>query len=139
MKYNGVIQRKLALLNNQLLHIESALNDVFYGNFESSWQLRSMTERALQVAIEIVIDISERIISIENCGPAESASDTIKKLVALKVLDSVQPYEKMVRFRNVIVHQYEYIDPAVLFDLAKNRLNDFREFIKAIDKTGNNQ
>lgn len=42
-------------------------------------------------------------------------------------------YVDIVRFRNLIVHQYEEIDPAILFDLAKNRLGDFRRFRDEID------
>jgi len=133
MRYNGVIQRKLALLDEEIGELKTHLTGVSYGEFESSWVLRSMTERALQVAVEIVIDISERIIALKNCGPVESASECIKKLVTLKILKSEQPFEKMVKFRNVIVHQYEHINPEILFDLAKNRLDDFREFITAID------
>ena len=43
------------------------------------------------------------------------------------------PEVDITRVRNLIVHQYEEIDPAILFDLAKNRLNDFRKFRDEID------
>ena len=92
-----------------------------------------MTERALQVAVEIVIDISERIIALENCGHVESASECIKKLVVLKILKLEQPFEKMVKLRNIIVHQYEHINPEILFDLTKNCIDNFKKFINAID------
>lgn len=133
MKYNGVIQRKLALLNNQVLMLEESLRDVSYGAFEESWVLRSATERALQVAAEIMIDVAERIIALEKSGPVASASEGMESLVRLNVLKSAQPYVDIVRFRNLIVHQYEGIDPAILFDLAKNRLGDFKRFRDEID------
>jgi len=34
----------------------------------------------------------------------------------------------MVRFRNLIVHEYETVDPALLYALATERLHDFRRF-----------
>ena len=41
-----------------------------------------MVERVLQVMVEIVIDIAERIIALKNAGPVESSAQAIKKLVA---------------------------------------------------------
>jgi uncharacterized protein YutE (UPF0331/DUF86 family) len=92
-----------------------------------------MAERALQVSAEIVIDVAERILALEKAGPAASAAEAIEALVRLGVLKSVQPYVNITRFRNLIVHQYEQVDPAILFDMAKNRLDDFRKFRDEID------
>ena len=134
MRYNGVVQRKLSLLNNQALKLEESLRDVSYGEFKESWVLRSMAERALQVSVEIMIDIAERIIALESAGPVATASEATDALVQLDVLGSASPYVDMVRFRNMVVHQYEEIDPAILFDLVKNRLDDFRKFRDEIDQ-----
>ena len=60
----------------------------------------------------------------------------MEALVRLRILASTQPYANMVRFRNLIVHQYEQVDPAILYDLARNRLVDFRAFRSEIDKLG---
>lgn len=139
MRYNGIIQRKLALLDSQLLKLKEHLGDVSYEEFEASWVLRSMTERALQVSVEIIIDVAERIIAIENAGPAATAAECVEKLVALKVLGSEAPFKRMVGFRNLIVHQYEVVDPELLFELATKRLDDFRLFIKTIDKANNKE
>lgn len=133
MRYNGVIQRKLALLNTQVLNLEESLKDVSFAEFQASWILRSMAERALQVAAEIIIDVAERILAIEKAGPAATAAEAIESLVRLNVLKAAQPYVEITRFRNLIVHQYEAIDPAVLFDLAKKRLDDFRRFRDELD------
>lgn len=133
MRYNGVIQRKLALLSQQATRLEESLQDVTFVQFEANWILRSMAERALQVSAEIVIDVAERILALEKAGPAASAAEAIEALVRLGVLKSVQPYVNITRFRNLIVHQYEQVDPAILFNMAKNRLDDFRKFRDEID------
>ena len=133
MRYNGVVQRKLALLDTQVLKLEESLRDISFGEFEQSWILRSMAERALQVAAEILIDIAERILALEHAGPAATAAEAMEALVRLEIIGSKQPYVDIVRFRNLIVHQYEQIDPAILFDLAKHRLGDFRRFRDEID------
>lgn len=133
-QYNGVIQRKLALLDKQVGNLRLHLKDVSESEFADDWVLRSMAERALQVSAEIMIDIAERIIAMANAGPVASAAAAIKKLVELGVLKSEKSYVDIVRFRNLIVHQYEEIDPKILFSLAKDRLEDFRRFRDEIDQ-----
>ena len=134
MRYNGVIQRKLALLDKQVIQLKKSLHDISFNDFAESWEKRSMSERALQVSVEIIIDIAERIIAIEGAGPVASAAEAIETLVTLDIIKSPQPYVDMVRFRNLIVHQYEEIDPAILFKLATKRLDDFRKFRNEIDQ-----
>ena len=56
MKYNNVIENKLRLLEKKLEEIESWNIDSFEKLKESSL-LQNAVERALQVAIEIMIDI----------------------------------------------------------------------------------
>ena len=133
MRINGVVQRKLALLDSRVGRLEQALEGVSREKFVDDWCLRSMTERELQVAIEIVIDVAERIIAIMNAGPTATAGDAIRRLVDLNVIKSEEPYVDMVRFRNMIVHQYEEIDPDILYVLATKRLGDFRRFRGEVD------
>lgn len=39
MRYNGVIQRKLALLNKQILKLEEYLKGIDYSEFSKSWAM----------------------------------------------------------------------------------------------------
>ncbi len=133
MKYNGVIQRKLALLDDQIENLRTHLAGVSEDEFCESWLLRSMTERALQVSVEIMVDIAERIIAMEGAGPVESAAKAMERLASLKILTSAMPYADMVRLRNLIVREYEHIDPRILFHLATERLDDFRRFRDELD------
>ena len=135
MKYNGVIQRKFALLDKHLIQVQKHLKDVEFSSFKDDYALRCMAERALQVMVEVVIDIAERIIAIENAGPVASAAEAVDRLVELNVLKSSQPYIDMVRFRNLIVHQYEEVDPQIVFNITKNRLDAFRQFRNEIDRS----
>lgn len=133
MRYNGVVQRKLTLLSKQISQIKKTFEGLNFVDFEKNWLKKSAAERALQVAVEIVIDTAERIISIEGAGPVATSAEAIERLVELKVLKSKEPYVNMVRFRNLIVHQYEEIDPAILFELITKRMSDFSKFIQEID------
>ena len=134
MKQNGVVQRKFALLDEYLVSLANELRDVDAETFADSWVLRRMTERALQTMIEIVIDVAERIIALKGAGPTGSAAESMGRLAELGVIKSASPYADMVRFRNLIVHQYEQIDPRILYRLATEKLDDFRRFRDEIDR-----
>lgn len=134
MKYNGVIQRKLALLDDQIQKLKHHMKDISFNDFKNDWVRRSMAERALQVCAEIIIDIAERVIAIENAGPAATASDAIDKLEILGVIESAELYRSIVRFRNLIVHEYEIIDPEILYTLITQRLDDFLKFRDELDR-----
>jgi uncharacterized protein YutE (UPF0331/DUF86 family) len=88
----------------------------------------------LQVMVEVVIDVAERIIANKGIGPAATSAEAMEKLVELQVLKSAQPYTDMIRFRNLIIHQYEEIDPAIVFNIAKNKLDGFRQFRDEVDQ-----
>jgi uncharacterized protein YutE (UPF0331/DUF86 family) len=134
MKPNGVIQRKLALLDDQVVRLQKHLADVSLEKFRDDWVLRSMAERALQVAIEIVIDIAERLIALKGAGPAATAAEAIAKCVQLGLLSAEGPYKDIVGYRNFIVHEYERIDPEITYTLATQKLQDFRSFRDEVDR-----
>jgi uncharacterized protein YutE (UPF0331/DUF86 family) len=134
MKPNGIIQRKLALLDDQIIQLQKHLQGVSLEKFRDDWVLRSMAERALQVTIEVVIDIAERLIALNGAGPAATAAEAISKCVQMGLLSAESPYKDMVRYRNLIVHEYERIDPDITYALATQRLADFRAFRDEIDR-----
>jgi len=134
MKYNAVVHRKFALLDKYLIQLQNQLKDVNIEAFKSDWALQRMTERVLQVMTEVVIDIAERIIACRDAGPVATAAEAIEKLVELEVIKSAELYTDMVRFRNLLIHRYEEIDPAIVFNIAKNKLDAFRQFRNEIDR-----
>lgn len=134
MKYNAVVHRKFALLDKYLTQLQNQLKDVNIEAFKDDWALQRMTERALQVMTEVVIDIAERVIAQKGAGPAATAAEAIEKLVDLGTIKSAKPYTDMVRFSNLIIHRYEEIDPAIVFNLAKNKLDAFRQFRDELDR-----
>lgn len=133
MAINGVIQRKLALLDDQVLHLESAFRGVSLEAFRADWLRRSAAERGVQVAAEILIDVAERLLALLDAGPAATAAEAVGKLVPLGVLRSELPYVDIVRCRNVIVHQYATVDAAIIHRVVTQRLGDFRAFRDEID------
>ena len=131
MEVNGVIERKLRLLEHKLDDIKEWKVDN-YAVFKKSSLHISAVERALTVCVEIMIDISERILALKKRPPKNSSIENFQELEKLKVIQSYDKYADMVRFRNFVVHRYENIDTQILFSIITKHLGDFSFFIKEI-------
>ena len=134
MRYNGIIENKLRIIEEKLNDIRSW--DVrSYDQFIRNSMLISAVERALQVAIEVMIDISERILALEEVTPLDSAAGNIEKLQEMKIIRPLPEYANMVKFRNYIVHRYEKINPEIVYSIVQYKLPLFESFIEDIRKT----
>ena len=131
MRINGVVESKLRFLEQVLDDLESwSFPDL--ARFQTDTMLRRATERALQLAIESVIDVSERILATQRIPPADTSAENIKQLQRIKILRDSEQYTEMIRFRNFIVHRYEQINPEIIYSIVKGKLNSFRDFIDEI-------
>ncbi len=124
---NGVIQNKLARIEAYLTKLQEIIPDGFK-EFEKDWRTQMIAERGLQILIEIIIDVANRLIAINNWGPTTSSADSIRLLVLKKVISSEEPYLKMIKFRNFIVHDYDRVDNAIVYLILTENLGDIRKF-----------
>jgi uncharacterized protein YutE (UPF0331/DUF86 family) len=131
MPINGVVESKLRFLEQTLADLESwPLGDL--PEFASNSMLRRAVERALQLGVESMIDVAERILAARRLAPAETAAQNFQRLQEIGFLRDADRYTEMVRFRNFIVHRYEQIDPQTVYGLAKTKLGSFRDFIDEV-------
>lgn len=124
---NGVISQKLQTLDEILLELGS-LGQVTLKQLDEDWRTRRAIERDLQVLVEIVIDVCQRLLSIRGQTPAPTGGEAMARCIKLGILTDFEPYRKMVQFRNFIVHRYERVDPAILIEMVNRRLADFERF-----------
>lgn len=131
MPVNGVVESKLRFLEQTLAELDSwPLGDL--SEFTGNSMLRRAVERALQLAVESMIDVAERILAASRLAPADTAAQNLKRLQEIGILKDADRYAEMVRFRNFIVHRYEQIDPQIVYGLAKSKLGRFRDFIDEV-------
>ncbi len=133
---NGVVLSKLSIIEDYLLKLGEYL-PVSLENFKKNWGLRKIFERSLQVMIEAMIDTGERIIAQKQITAQKTAADTFNKLCELGVIADDETYIKMVRFRNLVVHNYDSIDPEILYNVIQKNLPDFKKFIQEINNYEN--
>ena len=133
MVYNGVIEKKLLKLETYLLELEEwNITSLFL--FKKSSMENRAVERSLTVCVEILIDVAARILAINKIPPETKNLGKIEQIEQIGVIKSAKYYSDMIKFRNMVVHRYENIDPIILFDIITNRLDDYRKFIDEVRK-----
>lgn len=124
---NGIILQKLQTLDQTLMELRS-LGQVNVAQLKNDWRIQRAVERDLQVLVEIVIDVCQRLISLAGQTPAATGADAVERCVQLGALSDDMVYRQMIQFRNFIVHRYERVDTAILVDLVNHHLTDFERF-----------
>jgi uncharacterized protein YutE (UPF0331/DUF86 family) len=124
---NDVIKNKLARMEEYLTKLQEITPGTF-NQYEKDWKTQMIAERGLQLLVEIIIDVANRLIAINNWGPITSSADAIRLLALKKVISSEESYLRMIRFRNFIVHDYDKVDHAVVYSILKKNLDDIRKF-----------
>lgn len=127
MSVNGVIIGKLQHLDEILAKLRS-LGPLNRTQLDTDWRTKMAVERAIQVLVEIIIDVSQRVIAEDGQTPAGSGREAIERCVQMGVLSSLEPYQRMIQFRNFVVHLYERVETMFLVDIVNKRLADFESF-----------
>lgn len=91
-------------------------------------------EHTLQIAIEAALDIASHIVSDERLGEPETSHALFDLLakngwVPAEMLGTLH---SMVGLRNIVVHEYDEVDLAILADVLANHLGDLLTFAAAI-------
>ncbi|QQG43689.1 MAG: DUF86 domain-containing protein [Candidatus Daviesbacteria bacterium] len=105
-------------------------------NEEENLIFTDATKHRIQVAIEMVINIAEHIVSGLNLGMPEYARDLFPLLDKKNIIteDLSERLGKAVGLRNVLVHMYLEVDLDILTESANVGLDDLREFVRAINE-----
>jgi uncharacterized protein YutE (UPF0331/DUF86 family) len=127
--------RKIAQIDIYLKQVEefSRISAVQYKN---NWKTQRIVERTLHILIETCIDVANHIISDKGMRVPTGYADTFKVLIEEKVIGKKlgETLQNMAKFRNIVVHQYEAIDPAIVVSILNRNLQDFERYKKAVLK-----
>lgn len=91
-------------------------------------------EKMLQEMIEICMDVGKHIIADENFRIPEDGKAIFTVLGEQSVLtkETAEMMQKMVGFRNIVVHLYETTDVETVYTIYTKHLSDFDLFSKKI-------
>jgi uncharacterized protein YutE (UPF0331/DUF86 family) len=131
------IMERLMLLRNEVNYLKKERDavqsfQVYIG--KGNLRLRRAVERSLQVATEACLDIGRRLIAEKGLRFPEDNKDVFAVLAEERVIpyEMLTTLQRMVGFRNVLVHEYVKLDHAAVYGVFKKRLGDFDAYAEAI-------
>jgi len=128
-----LILRKLADLDQYLSQV-SEYKDITAEQYRQEWKSQRIVERTLQLAIEVCLDIANHLIADRRLRVPATYAEAFVFLAEAGLLDPVER-DAMIRmsgFRNLIVHEYARIDPAMVVRILREHLVDFTRFKTAV-------
>lgn len=130
-----LILRKLTELDEYLKQM-GEFSSVTLEEYSRDWKVQRIVERTLQMMIETCADIANHIISDRGYRTPDNYGDTFRVLHENGVLKNnlFEIMLKMARFRNIVVHQYDKVDEAIVIGIMRNNLNNFTAYRDAILK-----
>lgn len=94
-------------------------------------------EHTLQVAIQAALDVASHVVSDDRLGEPRSNRELFELLGRhgwLRV-DLARRLADMASFRNLLVHGYAEVDPAIVRDVVEHHLGDLDELVAAMRAT----
>ena len=130
-----LIGRKLARMDTYLKQVRE-FSKISENEYRKNWKTQRIVERTLQILVEECIDVANHIISDKGMRVPVGYADTFQVLMENRIINKKlsATMDKMAKFRNVIIHQYEKIDPAIVVSILSRDLGDFERYKKAIIK-----
>lgn len=88
----------------------------------------------LQVALQAALDTCQHIAAQKLLGPYKENKEVFGLLSRKGILsDEVgKIFEAAIGVRNILVHQYEDVDPKKVYNAIQNNLSDFDKFVDEI-------
>ena len=93
-----------------------------------------IVERRLQLSIQVCIDIANYLIACLGLRAPDSQENVFAVLGAEGIIppDLAQRVVGMVRFRNILVHNYLDVDSRLVHRHLSQRLSDFDQFSREL-------
>ena len=129
----ALVLRKLAELEQYLGQIRE-YSSITVEQYSSDWKIQRIVERTLQIMIETCVDVAGHIISDRQFRIPKSYADTFKVLHEENILEKelFETMDKMAKFRNIVVHNYDAVDTSIIVIILAKHLDDFMTYKNAI-------
>ena len=131
MTDEDLVRKKLAQIESWLRELRALVR---VDAIASDVRERRFVEHTLQIIIQACQDVAAHIVADERFGEPRTNQELFDLLAAGGWLDSstAAALRRAVGFRNVLVHGYTSVDPAVVRDVVEYRLGDLDDFVAAV-------
>ncbi|MFB3926894.1 MAG: DUF86 domain-containing protein [Syntrophales bacterium] len=125
----NLILRKISELEEYSGQIRE-FSDISVEQYALDWKVQRIVERTLQMMIELCVDIANHIISDKNLRVPVTYADTFRVLFENDLIDKplYETMDKMAKFRNIVVHDYDKIDQTIVVSILRKHLDSFLVF-----------
>jgi uncharacterized protein YutE (UPF0331/DUF86 family) len=98
--------------------------------YRDDWKTQRIVERTLHLAIETCMDLAEHIVSDQRLRVPETGAAAFEILAdaGISPADLGRRLGLMVGFRNILVHDYARLDPAIVLRVLRGDLADVERF-----------
>jgi len=128
-----LVLRKLANIDLYLTQLVPyrALDVAAYA---ADWRTQRIVERTLHLAIEACMDVADHIVADRRLRVPETGAATFESLGEADLLprELAASLARMVGFRNILVHDYARLDPAIVVRVLRTDLSDLERFREAV-------
>lgn len=128
-----LVLRKLANIDLYLTQLTPyrALDVAAYA---ADWRTQRIVERTLHLAIEACMDVADHIVADRRLRVPETGAATFESLGEADLLprELAARLARMVGFRNILVHDYARLDPAIVVRVLRTDLSDLERFCEAV-------
>lgn len=128
-----VIQNKIESLRKCLLRVEQRCPDSLDALLQDI-DAQDVLVLNLSRAVQLCVDISLHLLSGLEQPVPDTMGQAFTELAASGIIDNelAEKMRRAVGFRNIAIHNYDEINWAIVYAIARERLVDFRLFVQQI-------
>ncbi len=123
-----VIQKKLSELDENISQLEKIQKSLNSNDFLNDTQQQWSVEHGLQLCIQQIIDLGSHLLVSLGLNNIEDYSDVGVKLGKHGILSKELSKRavEMIKFRNLLIHEYVHVDPEKVFEIFKTGISDLK-------------
>ena len=128
-----LVLRRLALLETYIDQLAS-YGDIEVAEYGAEWKTQRIIERTLHLAIEACMDVADHIVADRRLRVPETGAESFEILAEAGLLPAAlgAALAAMVGFRNILVHDYARLDPAIVVGVLGHDVHDLERFRDAV-------
>ncbi len=121
-----IIYHRLNRLERILLTLEKNAQ-INRADYLKNEDLQAAVERRLQLATQICIDVANYLLARLRLELPDEEENLFLSLAKAEIIGSAlaEKMKGLVRFRNILVHEYLGVDPELFYQNLKQNLSDF--------------
>jgi uncharacterized protein YutE (UPF0331/DUF86 family) len=128
-----LILRKIADIDQYLQQL-AGYRQIDLDSYRNDWKVQRIVERTLHLTIEACMDVADHIVADRQLRVPDTGGATFEILAEAGVvsMDLGKALARMVGFRNILVHDYARLDPAIVLQVLHTDVRDVEPFRDAV-------